>query len=191
MYARPFRGEAHGPILSQRRHSMARNPKDDREEQEHRDPITHTPGAHPVGVGAGAAGAGAAGAAIGGAVGGPFGAMVGAAIGAVAGGLGGKAAAEAVHPTIEDEWWRRNYAGRPYAKAGESYETYRPAYNYGWQARMMHGDAAWSEIEPNLAAGWIQARGDSKLEWSDAQHAAKDAWDRLGPPIGAEDREPH
>jgi len=32
---------------------------------EHRDPITHAPGAHPVGVGAGAASAGAAGAALG------------------------------------------------------------------------------------------------------------------------------
>jgi len=69
---------------------------------EHRDPITHAPGAHPVGVGAGAASAGAAGAALGAAVGGPIGAVVGAAVGAVAGGLGGKAAAEAVNPTIED-----------------------------------------------------------------------------------------
>ena len=67
-----------------------------------RDPITGAPGAHPVGVGAGAASAGAAGAALGAAVGGPIGAVVGAAVGAVAGGLGGKAAAEAVNPTIED-----------------------------------------------------------------------------------------
>jgi outer membrane lipoprotein SlyB len=69
---------------------------------EHRDPVTHVPGAHPVGVGAGAASAGAAGAALGAAVAGPLGAVVGAAVGAVAGGLGGKAAAEAVNPTIED-----------------------------------------------------------------------------------------
>jgi len=155
-------------------------------DSEHRDPITKAPGAHPVGVGAGAAGAGAAGAAIGGAVGGPIGAVVGAAVGAVAGGLGGKAAAESVNPTLEDEWWRANYAGRPYAKQTEPYEIYRPAYEYGWQARMMHPGAEWAEIEPKLAAGWAQARGDSKLEWSDAQHAAKDAWDRIGPPIGAE-----
>lgn len=158
---------------------------------ENRDPITGTPGAHPVGVGVGSAGAGVAGAAIGGAVGGPIGAMVGATVGVVAGGLGGKAAAEAVNPTVEDDWWRLNYSTRPYATAGEPYETYRPAYNYGWQARMMHGDATWSEIEPNLEAGWMAARGDSKLEWADARHAAKDAWDRLGPPIGAEDREAH
>jgi hypothetical protein len=167
---------------------MAGRKKDVKADPEHRDPITHTPGAHPIGVVAGAASAGAAGAAIGGAVGGPVGAVVGAAIGAVAGGLGGKAAAEAVNPTIEDAWWRDNYSGRPYAKPGESYETYRTAYEYGWQARMMHADADWSEIEPNLAAGWPEARGESKLEWSDAGQAAKDAWDRVGPPIGSSKR---
>src|SRR5205807_3910496 len=129
--------------------SMASPKKAAHADPEHRDPVTHAPGAHPVGVGAGAASAGAAGAALGAAVGGPLGAVVGAAVGAVAGGLGGKAAAEAVNPTVEDDWWRQNYAGRPYAKAGEPYETYRPAYNYGWQARMMHGDSEWSEIEPN------------------------------------------
>ena len=42
-----------------------------------RDPISGAPGAHPVGVGAGAAGGGATGAAVGGAVGGPVGAVVG------------------------------------------------------------------------------------------------------------------
>ena len=167
---------------------MAKRKKGGQAAPEHRDPITHTPGAHPVGVGAGAAGAGVAGAALGGAVGGPFGAMLGAAVGAFAGGLGGKAAAEAVNPTVEDEWWRENYPNRPYARSGESYETYRPAYEYGWQARMIHADADWAEIEPNLKAGWPQARGDSKLEWTDAQHAARDAWDRVGPPIGSSKR---
>ena|SRR5438128_1664804 len=160
---------------------MARRKKQD---TEHRDPITKTPGAHPVGVGAGAAGAGAAGAAIGGAVGGPLGAVVGAAVGAFAGGLGGKAAAESVNPTLENTWWRENYRTRPYAKSEEPYETYEPAYRYGWEARMMHGDRDWSQIEPQLGAGWMAARGNSKLEWSDAQHAAKDAWDRVGPPPG-------
>src|SRR2546426_3175125 len=82
--------------------SMASRKSSAHPDPEHRDPITHAPGAHPVGVGAGAASAGAAGAALGAAVGGPIGAVVGAAVGAVAGGLGGKAAAEAVNPTIED-----------------------------------------------------------------------------------------
>ena len=163
---------------------MARRKKTTKEAQENQDPITHTPGAHPAGVGAGAAGGGAAGAAIGGAVGGPIGAVVGAAVGAVAGGLGGKAAAESVNPTVEDTWWRDNYAGRPYVTKGASYDTYRTAYQYGWQARMMHPDREWMDIEPTLGEGWMQSRGDSKLEWADARHAAKDAWDRIGPPIG-------
>ena len=65
----------------------------------HRDPITGTPGAHPVGTGLGAAAGGiAAGAAVG-TVAGPVGTVVGAAAGAVAGGLAGKGVAETVDPT--------------------------------------------------------------------------------------------
>lgn len=167
---------------------------DNRSEKENLDPITHAPGAHPVGVGAGAASAGAAGAAIGGAIGGPIGAVVGAAIGAVSGGLGGKAAAEAVNPTIEDTYWRDNYGQRPYVKKEQSYDLYRPAYQYGWQARMMHGDRAWSEVEKDLETGWTASRGDSQMPWSDARHATRDAWERVGPPIGSKDKdrgEPH
>ena len=44
---------------------MAKRKKGGQADPEHRDPITQTPGAHPVGVGAGAAGAGVAGAALG------------------------------------------------------------------------------------------------------------------------------
>src|SRR5436190_24133165 len=81
-----------------------------------RDPLTGTPGAHPVGTGAGAAGGGAAGAAIGMAVGGPVGAAVGLAAGAIAGGFAGKEAAEAVNPTVEDAYWRENYSNEPWVE---------------------------------------------------------------------------
>lgn len=149
-------------------------------------------GVHPFSLGVGATGGGAAGAAIGGAVGGPVGAAVGAAVGAVAAGLGARAAAESLNPSLEHGYWRQRYASRPYARKGEPYETYKTAYEYGWQARMMHGDRAWEDVERQLEAGWPDSRGDSKLEWADARHAAKDAWDRVGPAPGADDqREPH
>src|SRR5919197_527621 len=106
---------------------MARRKKTTKD-TEHRDPISQSPGAHPVGVGVGAAGA-----AIGGAVGGPIGAVVGAAVGAVAGGLGGKAAGEAVNPTLEHVWWRENYRHRPYVRVDQPYEMYADAYRYGWE----------------------------------------------------------
>src|SRR6185503_11003591 len=63
------------------------------------DPLTGTPGAHPVGTGIGAMSGAAAGASIG-AVAGPVAAALGTVVGAVAGGLAGKGAAEAVHPTV-------------------------------------------------------------------------------------------
>jgi hypothetical protein len=165
---------------------MAKTIKD----AENQDPISHAPESHPVGVGAGAAGAGVAGAAIGGVVGGPIGAVVGAAIGAVAGGLGGKAAAESLNPSIENAWWRDNYANRSYVRTGESYDSYRPAYEFGWQARMMHPGAEWTQIEADLGKSWDEQRQERKLKlpWTDAKHAAKDAWDRVGPPIGSTER---
>lgn len=146
-----------------------------------RDPITKTPGAHPVGVGLGTAGAGAAAGAIGGAVGGPVGAVVGAVAGGVAGGLAGKAAAEAVNPTVEDTYWRENYISRPYVDRTESYETLQPAYRYGWEnyGRSRDQYSSFDEAEPDLARGWDKARGKSSLTWERAKAATRDAWDRL------------
>ena len=89
---------------------------DDRDEN--RDPITGEPGAHPVGAGVGAAvGGAAAGAAVGMAAG-PVGTVAGAVIGGVAGGLAGKAVAEQIDPTIEEHYWRNEYATREILRSG-------------------------------------------------------------------------
>ena len=140
------------------------------------DPITGAPGAHPIGTGLGAAGAGTAGAAIG-AVGGPVGAVAGAVIGAVAGGLAGKAAAESVNPTAEDAYWRENYRNRSYVERDADYETYRPAYQYGWESRSRYSDRRFDEVESELAKDWM-VRGN-KLTWDRAKPATRDAWDRI------------
>src|ERR1039457_2367176 len=84
-----------------------------------RDPITGTPGAHPLGVGIGAAAGGiAAGAAAGTLAAGPVGTIAGMAVGAVVGGLGGKAVAEHYDPTVEEQHWRSNFDGEPYYQRG-------------------------------------------------------------------------
>src|SRR5437016_2816375 len=113
--------------------------------EEHRDPLSGEPGAHPVGTGVGAAvgggvlgtGLGAAGAAaaVGGTLGsaaGPAGAIIGAVAGGIAGGLAGKAIAEKFEPTAEHAYWEKNYQSRPYVDKGVPYDDYRPAYQYGW-----------------------------------------------------------
>ncbi|MGI8431024.1 MAG: hypothetical protein ACR2MW_01865, partial [Chthoniobacterales bacterium] len=95
---------------------------------ENRDPITGEPGSHPVGTGVGTAGGAATGGAIGAAVGGPVGAVVGAVVGGVAGAYGGRGVAEAVNPTVEEQYWRENHASQSFARQEYDYAHYAPAY---------------------------------------------------------------
>ncbi|HEY7410972.1 MAG TPA: hypothetical protein VII13_09535 [Vicinamibacteria bacterium] len=157
---------------------MADKKKDlDRTPDANRDPLSGAPGAHPVGVGAGAAGGAAAGAAVG-SVAGPIGTGVGAVVGGVAGGLLGKGAAEAVNPTVEEEYWRDNYSTRPYVTSGADFETYRPAYQYGWESYARHQGRRFDEVEPELRKDW-ETRRDTKLTWDRAKEATRDAWHRV------------
>jgi hypothetical protein len=152
-----------------------------------RDPLTGTPGSHPIGTGVGAvvggaaaaAGTAAAAGAAAGTVVGPVGTVIGAAIGAVAGGLAGKAVAEHIDPTFEDTYWRENYSTRPYVAEGSGYDDYGPAYRYGVDTFGRHDGRSFDEVEPELASGWDRARGTSRLEWSNAKHASRDAWHRV------------
>jgi uncharacterized protein (TIGR02271 family) len=145
-----------------------------------RDPISGQPGAHPVGTGVGAAGAGAIGAVVGGVVGGPIGAVVGSAVGAVAGGLVGKGAAEQVNPTVEDEYWRNNYAAQPYIEPGRQYEHYQSAYRTGYEGynRYSNTGKSYNEVEPELQTEYEKTHSGMGLNWEKAKHATRDAWQR-------------
>jgi len=142
------------------------------------DPITGEPGAHPVGVGLGTAAGGAAAGAAAGMVAGPVGAVVGALVGGVAGAYGGKALAESIDPTVEHGYWQQEYKNRSYVEKGTSYDTYRPAYQYGWEARTSHPGKRFDDVEADLAKGWQSTKTNANLGWDKAKHAARDAWDR-------------
>ncbi len=132
-------------------------------------------GALAGGVAGGVAGGAAAGAMAGGMTG-PVGAAVGAAVGAVAGAVAGRMRAD---PAVEDAYWRDNYASRPYVTSGAAYDDYAPAYRYGVESYSKYTDRSFDEVEPELGRGWGTARGRSSLEWGNAKHAARDAWQRL------------
>jgi hypothetical protein len=142
-----------------------------------RDPISGTPGAHPVGTGVGAAAGGAAGAAVG-AVAGPVGALAGAAVGAVVGGLAGKGVAEGVNPTAEDAYWREQYANEPYHDKTRTYDDYAPAYRTGYESRGRYPGKRFEDVESELERSYVSGRGQSKLEWTQARPATRAAWDR-------------
>ena len=146
-----------------------------------RDPITDAPGAHPIGVGVGATVGGvAAGAAAGTLVAGPVGTVIGAAIGAVVGGLGGKAVAEHFDPTIEERYWRENYERQPYHRKGMAFDDYAPAYRLGWESRLRNPNERFEDAESRLESDYRDMRGNSPLDWGDAAHATRAAWERTG-----------
>lgn len=142
------------------------------------DPITGSPGAHPVGTGVGAAGGAAAGAAIG-AIGGPIGAGVGLVAGAVAGGLAGKGVAERIDPTVEDEYWRTNFSKQKYVEADAPYENYQSAYRIGYEGRSQYPGKKYEEVEADLRRNYEQGKGNGSVAWDKARNATRDAWHRV------------
>ena len=144
-----------------------------------RDPLTGTPGAHPLGTGAGAASGGVAGAAVGMAVGGTVGSVIGAAIGAVAGGLSGKGAAEAVNPTAEEIYWKETFLREPYYASGKPYEYYAPAFRVGWEGRVRFDGRTFADAEGDLAAAYILNKSELDPTWLEIRSAAEAAWDRV------------
>ena len=144
------------------------------------DPITGAPGAHPIGTGVGAAAGGVAAGAAAGSVVGPVGTLVGAAVGAIIGGLAGKGVAEAIDPTTEAAYWRENYKDRPYVENATSFDDYGPAYDYGVSSYVKHSGRSFDDAQADLARDWPGARGASKLQWAQARHATRDAWERIG-----------
>jgi hypothetical protein len=81
----------------------------------------------------------------------------------------------------EDEYWRENYANRPYVGQNRDYERWRPAYRYGFESAQQYGNKRWQEVEPDLRSGWdrYEHRGDQRSTWEQIKDAVRDGWDRL------------
>src|SRR5205823_8844606 len=132
------------------------------------DPITHSPGSHPIETGVGAAiGGAASGMAVGALTSGPVGAVIGAiAGGAIAGGYAGKGVGELIDPTTEDNWIREYYdSDTSAAKSGRTREDYRPAYRYGLASRDLYTGRSFDAAESGMRTGWDMALGASRLIW--------------------------
>jgi hypothetical protein len=142
------------------------------------DPITGTPGSHPIETGLGAAAAGAVSGMAVGAVAGPVAAAVGAALGAVAGGYAGKGVGELIDPTTEDNWLKENFHSRPYVQKGDTFEMYEPVYRYGGHAESKYGDAGFDTIVNDLEKDWAKSEGIPGMTWPKARDAVKDSYER-------------
>jgi len=131
---------------------------------------------HVLGSGAAALGAGAVGGAIGALVGGPPGLVVGAAAGGALGAVAGQRASEATDPRDDLGRFQQVFHTMPYYVSGMAWEDYEPAYRYAI-AQYQSGDhPVFATAEPALAAGWDNARGASRLPWSEAREPVAHVW---------------
>ena len=144
------------------------------------DPITDTPGSHPIETGIGAALAGAASGIAVGAVAGPLGAAIGAAVGAVAGGYAGKGVGELIDPTTEDNWLRDEFAKRPYVKPGEAFDDYTSLYQFGGRAESMHAGHSFEDVETHVRKEYENSSHHATIPWGAAKPAISDAYNRSG-----------
>jgi hypothetical protein len=81
--------------------------------------------------------------------------------------------------TADENFWRTNYASRPYVTSDRNFEYYRPGYRYGYEAADRHRGRAWNEVEPELRSGWNSYEGRGQSTWEHVKGAVRDAWDRV------------
>jgi len=108
---------------------------------------------------------------------GPVGAAVGAAVGAVVGGYAGKGVGEMIDPTSEDAWLRDRFSSRPYVREGETFETYKPAYDYGREVHGKYEGKRFDDVERDLRSHWDKTKHASTMPWDHARNAVRDAYD--------------
>lgn len=80
----------------------------------------------------------------------------------------------------ESTYWRNQYTNRPYYNSSRDYTTYEPAYRYGVDLYNRNPNLRYEDLNSTqLESGWNQTRGNSSLNWSDAQMAVRDAYNRM------------
>jgi hypothetical protein len=77
----------------------------------------------------------------------------------------------------EDDYWRANYASRPYVHADLGYEFYQAGYRFGFEAAKRSEGRPWNEVENELRSGWGEYR--AKTPWEMIKDAVRDAWDKV------------
>jgi hypothetical protein len=80
--------------------------------------------------------------------------------------------------------YRRDFDSR-YARAGHTWETYSPAYLYGYS---LGGDprfaaaGSWADIEPDARVGWEQ---QNEGAWQDFKESVRYGWEQVKDAMGA------
>jgi uncharacterized protein (TIGR02271 family) len=78
-----------------------------------------------------------------------------------------------------DDSYYRNHWSTNYAAAGDTYDSYAPAYSYGSEARTKYSGRSWNDIEPNLRSDWDTRYGNGASTWDKFKAAVRHGYDRV------------
>ena len=81
--------------------------------------------------------------------------------------------------TDEETYWQENYKNRPYVGQGQDYDSFAPAYRFGYDARDRYQDRSWDDVESDLGRDWNQYENRGQSTWEQMKGAVRDAWDRM------------
>ena len=81
----------------------------------------------------------------------------------------------------QNTYWREQYPNRPYVMRKEgNYSEYEPAFKYGFEAYRHNPVHRYEDLDQvKMREGWEASRGNSPLNWDEAQPAARDAYNRM------------
>jgi hypothetical protein len=78
---------------------------------------------------------------------------------------------------------RRHFSGRPfksrpYAREGDTFEKYHPAYRNGAAAESRYGDAKFETVESDVRSEWDKLGNTADYPRGEARGAVKDLYER-------------
>lgn len=80
------------------------------------------------------------------------------------------------------DYWRANYASRPYVIADRPFDFYEPGYRYGFEQANRFAGRTWHDVHEDIETGWNEFRYRGQTRWEDVKDAVRDAWDRVTAP---------
>lgn len=80
----------------------------------------------------------------------------------------------------QNSYWRDYYPSSTYYNDSRNYSTYEPAYRYGYDLYNRNAGKTYDDLnQDDLQKDWNSIRGNSNLDWNDAQEATRDAYNRM------------
>lgn len=80
----------------------------------------------------------------------------------------------------EDSYWAEHYQHGGYVPTGTRYDEVRAAFRFGWESRRRLPDVDWNIALPRLRSEWNADPANYVMSWSEAEKAARDAWNHAG-----------